>query len=79
MLAVPLSRQFEQTLNARYLEHEGFGRSAENTGEISAIQAFLDDVPRFEDNLAGYSQDGNRALLGALDDLLARAQAGEFD
>jgi uncharacterized protein (TIGR00661 family) len=79
MLAVPLSRQFEQTLNARYLEYEGFGRSAENTGEISAIQAFLDDVPRFEENLAGYSQDGNRALLGGLDELLFRAQAGEFD
>ena len=30
MLAVPLARQFEQVLNARYLEHEGYGRCADD-------------------------------------------------
>lgn len=78
MLAVPLSRQFEQLLNARYLELEGYGLSAEDPGEIDAIQAFLAEVPRFEENLARYTQDGNRELLTALDGLLARAAAGEF-
>ena len=40
MLAVPLERQFEQTLNARYLELEGFGRHAESLDDPKTIQRF---------------------------------------
>lgn len=75
MLAVPLERQFEQTLNARYLEYEGYGMAAEEV-DSDTLQAFVNTIPRYEEALANYSQDGNKDLLGALDELLDRAAAG---
>jgi uncharacterized protein (TIGR00661 family) len=75
MLAVPLKEQFEQILNARYLEREGYGLAAE-TIDAPALGRFLEGLPDFERKLAGYSQDGNTDLLGALDASLARAAGG---
>ncbi len=75
MLAVPVRRQFEQVLNARWLERLGYGVAAE---EITAggLAAFLDRVPELEAALAGYAQDGNRALLARLDDTISAATRG---
>jgi uncharacterized protein (TIGR00661 family) len=75
MMAMPLENQFEQTLNARYLEREGYGVSAENREQISALDRFLARLDEFEANLSRYHQDGNRELLAALDGHLARAAA----
>jgi uncharacterized protein (TIGR00661 family) len=76
MLAVPLGRQFEQLLNARYLEREGFGVYAETLSDPSTIRGFVDRLPAFEEKLAGYQQDGNNALFEAVDHLLDQAAAG---
>ena len=74
MLAVPLGRQFEQVLNARYLAHEGYGRMAETLDDPKTISDFLDAVPGCEAKLAGYTQDGNTEILRAIDGFLqARA------
>jgi uncharacterized protein (TIGR00661 family) len=74
MLAVPLARQFEQVLNARYLQHEGFGRCAETLEDPATIHDFLAAVPGCEAALARYHQDGNREIEGAIDGWLkARA------
>ena len=75
MLAVPLERQFEQVLNARYLERLGFGRTAHHVDEES-VRLFLDEVPRCGERLESYAQDGNVLLLQELDGLLDRAAAG---
>ncbi len=75
MLAVPLHRQFEQVLNARYLEHEGYGMATETLDDPNVVEDFLGRVPACEEKLASYTQDGNRAILGALDGFLDRAQA----
>ena len=74
MLAVPVGGQFEQVLNARYLEREGYGLAAD---ELTAqrLGAFLERLPDFERKLAGYNQDGNSELLAKLDDLLLQAAA----
>ena len=74
MLAVPLAQQFEQVLNARYLELEGFGLGAD---EITAARLgeFVERLPDFERKLAGYTQDGNKDLLGALETGLEAAAA----
>jgi len=72
MLAVPLARQFEQVVNARYLAHEGFGRCAETLEDPATIHDFLAAVPACEAALARYHQDGNREILGAIDDWLRR-------
>ncbi|MBW2523323.1 MAG: teichoic acid biosynthesis protein [Deltaproteobacteria bacterium] len=76
MLAVPVGRQFEQLLNARYLEYEGYGQCAERADDPATVGAFLERVPDYESKLAGYDHDGNRALFQAVDELLDRAAAG---
>ena len=81
MLAEPVGRQFEQILNARYLETLGYGMCAE---EITAerLSGFLERMPEYERNLAGYAQDGNRELLAKLDEVLEQARgapAGDLD
>jgi uncharacterized protein (TIGR00661 family) len=74
MLAVPVKQQFEQILNARYLEREGYGLAADEL-DGPTLGRFIEGLPTFERALAGYSQDGNTDLLRALDDSLARATA----
>ncbi len=76
MLAVPLARQFEQLLNARYLDLLGYGAWAPSLDDPRVIADFVKALPRYEQALAGYSQDGNRALLAELDETLDRAAAG---
>jgi uncharacterized protein (TIGR00661 family) len=76
MLAVPLANQFEQTLNARWLAQLGYGRYVSAIEDVSQVRSFLEAVPACEERLASYHQDGNRDLLGALDEHLDRAAAG---
>lgn len=76
MLAVPLARQFEQVLNARYLELEGFGRHAESLGDAKTVLDFVASVPECEAKLASYAQDGNTEIQRALDEWLDKAAAG---
>jgi uncharacterized protein (TIGR00661 family) len=73
MLAIPVKKQFEQVLNARYLEADGYGLAAD---EITSerLGAFVERLPDFESNLAGYRQDGNTALLAALEQGIAAAK-----
>ncbi|MFW5876203.1 MAG: MJ1255/VC2487 family glycosyltransferase [Myxococcota bacterium] len=75
ILSVPITGQFEQILNARYLQHEGYGHHAKRL-DATTLGRFLDDVPRCEDHLARYHQDGNQHLFHALDAHLDRAAAG---
>jgi uncharacterized protein (TIGR00661 family) len=75
MLAEPVAKQFEQILNARYLEREGYGLHADGiTGE--RLGEFLERIPDFEKNLSRYSQDGNTDLLSKLDEVLQSTSAG---
>jgi len=76
MLAVPLARQFEQVLNARYLECEGFGRAADTLDDPKTVLDFIEAIPACEAKLAGYAQDGNKEILVALDEWLDKVAAG---
>jgi uncharacterized protein (TIGR00661 family) len=71
MLAIPLARQFEQILNARYLEREGFGRHADNLDDPQTVRDFIAAIPACEDKLSAYKQDGNKLLFDAVDAFLA--------
>jgi Glycosyl transferase family 1 len=73
MLAVPLARQFEQVLNARYLEREGYGMWAASLDDPRVVSRFLERVPECARVLAGYHQDDNHEILAAVDEFLARA------
>jgi uncharacterized protein (TIGR00661 family) len=73
MLAMPIAGQFEQLLNARYLEAEGYGVCAESVPSIDFLLSFLDRVPDFAKKLKNFKHDGNRALLASLDGHLEAA------
>lgn len=62
VLAMPLRGQFEQLMNARYLEREGYGTCALGIDD-AALSRFLDGLDEFDEKLSGYSQDGNREAL----------------
>ncbi|MBW2736186.1 MAG: teichoic acid biosynthesis protein, partial [Deltaproteobacteria bacterium] len=75
LLAVPLEKQFEQTLNALYLEKLGYGAYCERLEE-AALSAFLANLDTYRETLAGYQQDGNAKILEAIDALLAGIEEG---
>jgi uncharacterized protein (TIGR00661 family) len=65
--SVPIANQFEQFVNAAYIQKYAFGRHF-NQFTADNIKAFLFDLPMFENNLKSYKQDGNKKLFAALDD-----------
>jgi uncharacterized protein (TIGR00661 family) len=69
-LSTPVQRQFEQVLNARWLERLGYGRAADSLADPTVIHGFLDAIPACEERLASYSQDGNEPLHAIVDELL---------
>lgn len=77
LMAVPLRGQYEQVFNARYLENLGYGAFASQVDD-TGLKAFLARCEEYEQALAGYAHDGNRALLAKLDELLDMAAAGLF-
>lgn len=78
VLSVPIEGQFEQVLNALYLEQLGFGKYAkELTSE--AIGDFLERLPGCARALRSYAQDGNTKILAALDELIANAGKRQED
>jgi uncharacterized protein (TIGR00661 family) len=62
VLSMPLKGQFEQLMNARYLEAEGYGTCATRIDDAE-LSRFLARLDEFDERLAGYSQDGNRMAL----------------
>jgi uncharacterized protein (TIGR00661 family) len=72
VLSLPVRGQFEQTLNALYLQKLGYGHHAAALDK-KTLDAFLADVPRCAEALASYSQDGNRLMLEALDEQIRLA------
>ena len=72
MLALPVQGQFEQVLNALYLEKLGYGTYAP-TLTLDGLREFLQRVPRCEEALKGYEQEGNVKMIAALREQLARA------
>ena len=77
LLSVPIAGQFEQLMNARWLQRLGYGMCAEQLEE-APLAAFLERLPACEEKLAAYEQDGNEITFAALDELLARAAAGRL-
>ena len=70
MLAVPLEGQFEQMLNSRYLEREGYGMWTADFADPGILPRFLERSAQCARALEGYTQDGNRELLTAVDHFL---------
>ena len=73
MLSIPIRGQFEQVLNARYLEHEGYGLGADELTP-TRLGELIERLPDFERKLATYTQDGNTDLLAAVERGLEEAR-----
>jgi uncharacterized protein (TIGR00661 family) len=76
LLSLPVQGQFEQTLNALYLQRLGYGRHATALDQPT-LEAFLAEVPRCAEALKGYQQEGNRLILEAIDEQLRRSTAAK--
>jgi uncharacterized protein (TIGR00661 family) len=67
----PIANQFEQWMNAAYIDKLGYGRHFD-TLSADDLKAFLYDLPVFEKKLSAYKQKGNEVLFEALDGMLER-------
>lgn len=66
----PINKQFEQWMNAAYIDKLGYGKHCNSLNAID-LKAFLVGIPTFEKNLLGYKQDGNKLLFEQLYSKLA--------
>ncbi|MBA2662706.1 MAG: teichoic acid biosynthesis protein [Bradymonadaceae bacterium] len=73
-LATPVGNQFEQTLNARYIEKLGFGLYDSHLDE-SSLRHFCDNLPRYRDALGSYPRQDNTLIFAKLDELLDQREA----
>ncbi len=71
----PLPGQFEQYMNAAYIEKCGFGRHFKEL-TTDQLKAFLYDLNVFDANLANYKQNGNQQLFQQLDTWLEDFEKG---
>ena len=76
MLAIPIERQYEQELNARYLDELGYGSWTRKIS-ASAVSEFLERTDEFEKALSAYEPRDNRIVLSCLDEIIARVAAGK--
>lgn len=76
VLSVPLARQYEQDLNARWLEHLGYGQRADAL-TAETMDAFLARLPDHERALQGYVPRDNGMLLACVDEILERIGRGD--
>ena len=65
VFSFPLKNQFEQYVNAAYIQKLRYGRHFEALSS-DAIKAFLYDLDFFTGNLSTYDQDGNKILFSLL-------------
>jgi uncharacterized protein (TIGR00661 family) len=73
VLSVPVSGQFEQVLNALYLQKLSYGEY-QRVLTKDAVDAFLRRLPQHAEALQGYQQDGNTMAHVAMEHQLERAR-----
>lgn len=75
VLATPVRGQFEQIMNARYIEYLGYGIQDENLDEFS-LRTFLDGIPKYRESLDQYPSRDNSELFSTLEAHFEMLQAG---
>ena len=69
ILSIPVKKQFEQTLNAIYLEKLGYGMFAKKTSK-DIIERFLKSIPRFRNKLKDYKKYDNKEAFKEIDNAI---------
>jgi len=71
VFSVPVANQYEQILNARYLDHLGYGLDAPRIdGDL--LRLFLAETPKYAARVAKHRQKGNQELYEVVDRVLER-------
>ena len=76
MLAIPLEGQFEQVLNARYLEKEGYGAWSPHL-DADVVSAFLERTADYTAALQRYPSQDNAVLFACVDELVRHVALDE--
>jgi uncharacterized protein (TIGR00661 family) len=76
VLSVPVRAQYEQELNARYIEALGYGSWAKQL-DTDVVARFLDRIPEFVRALESRPRADNQVLFGCLDELIGCIARGE--
>ncbi len=67
--SIPIPGQFEQYLNAAYVEKSGYGKCLPEFN-ADGLKSFLYDLPHYRNNIKRYKQNGNKELFKSLDRVL---------
>lgn len=70
-LAIPVEGQFEQIVNAYYLEKLGYGKFAREANQKN-IENFLYNLGKYRRNLLKYKKEDNRKIFSKLDSLIVK-------
>jgi uncharacterized protein (TIGR00661 family) len=76
MLAIPIEHQYEQELNAIYLQHLGYGRWSRKL-TARAVGDFMSEVDACAKALEGYQPQDNGRLFACIDEIVERVAAGK--
>jgi uncharacterized protein (TIGR00661 family) len=72
VLSIPVRSQFEQVLNAFYLERLGYGYTMDEL-DVATLRHFFENLDAYGRNVSTYEQpDGNGIVFGLLDERLDR-------
>ncbi|BDZ69383.1 hypothetical protein GCM10025860_28310 [Methanobacterium ferruginis] len=75
VLSVPVKGQFEQILNALYLDRLGYGEFHEEL-DREIIENFFDNLDEYRYNIQHYfAHDKNQAILDELDKIIDKCKA----
>lgn len=69
--AIPVQKQFEQTVNAVYLKKLGYGEFHEQITKES-FEEFLSNIESYRKELNSFKHDGNYKILSDLDKTIAK-------
>ena len=71
IFSVPVRNQFEQVLNARYLEELGYGLGADSI-DPQILRLFLRENDKYAARVAKHKQSGNDVLFDVVDSLVKK-------
>jgi uncharacterized protein (TIGR00661 family) len=74
LCSMPINNQFEQYVNAAYIEKCGYGRRCSGFTP-DAIKSFLYDLDKFQNTINGYQQSGNDSTFATLDKIISEYEA----
>lgn len=69
VLSVPIKKQFEQILNAIFIDELGYGEFHKKL-KVKSIEKFISNIDDYRKNLKKYKKEDNKRILKKLDSIL---------